>query len=193
MSPVKFWIQNKILSDPRIDTILSLQGVSWLKRTAISLGTITLFVRHVEDADGVEHIDIDQTISGGIPASSENRTLDWTEHEVSDVTFGEVVSKSKRVKAEELDSDFLKNGWTADTLERGLVQSYVESNTAKSGISWTANQVSSTFLRASIIVLTPFQDMGIPRNQRRKTLCPTSQIYRSQGRGYRSPPHLRLP
>lgn len=42
---------------------------------------------------------------------------------------------------EDVDLDFLKKGWTADTLEHGLVQSYVESNTAKSGISWIANQV----------------------------------------------------
>ena len=50
--------QNKTLSDPRTDTILQLQGVGWLKRKAISLGTVTLDIKHYKDDDGVEHIDL---------------------------------------------------------------------------------------------------------------------------------------
>lgn len=118
-----------------------MQGIGWLKRKAIALATITIYLKHYKDDAGVEHIDIDQTITGGIPASSEIRTLDWAPRDIEDTNFGHVIGRSRRIKVEDVDLDFLKKGWTADTLEHGLVQSYVESNTAKSGISWIANQV----------------------------------------------------
>ncbi|TFK36851.1 LCCL domain-containing protein [Crucibulum laeve] len=131
---------NKALTDPRTDDILAMQGVGWWKRKAISLGTITLFVKHFKDDAGVEHIDIDQTITGGIPGTSEQRTLTWTERENEDHLFGPVLAKSRRVKVDELEEEFLKVGWTPDTLEHGVVQAYAESNTPKSGKTWIANQ-----------------------------------------------------
>jgi len=133
------FIMNKTLSSPT-DPILALQGVGWLKRTAISLGTVTLHVKHYKDDDGVEHIDIDQTITGGIPGTSEERTLTWQERENEDHVFGSVIGKSRRVKVDVLAIDFLKEGWTPDTIEHGVVQAHAESNTQKSGTTWIANQ-----------------------------------------------------
>ncbi|KAF8167759.1 LCCL domain-containing protein [Crassisporium funariophilum] len=133
------YVMNKSLTDPRTDTILALQGVGWLKRKAISYGTVTLSVKHYKE-DDVECIDIDQTITGGIPGTSETRRLIWTERELEDGVFGFVIGKSRRIKVDELDIEFLKEGWTADTLEHGVVQSYVESDTPKSGTTWIANQ-----------------------------------------------------
>jgi len=131
---------NKSLSDPRTDEILAMQGVSWLTRQAIKYGTITLSVKHFKDESAVEHIDIDQTITGGISGTRETRTLIWKEEEKNDHIFGYYIGKSRRVPADQLDVTFLKEGWTADTIKHGLVQSYVKSDTAKSGISWIANQ-----------------------------------------------------
>jgi len=132
--------QNKSLSDPRTDDILALQGVSWLTRLAIKFGTITLSVKHFKDENAVEHIDINQTVTGGIPGTQESRMLTWKEKENNDHVFGYYIGKSRRVPVDQLDIAFLKEGWTADTIEHGLVQSYVESDTAKSGTSWIANQ-----------------------------------------------------
>lgn len=42
------------------DQILALQGVGWLKRKAISMGTVTLDIKHYKDDAGIEHVDIDQ-------------------------------------------------------------------------------------------------------------------------------------
>ncbi|KAF7310789.1 hypothetical protein HMN09_00621900 [Mycena chlorophos] len=80
------------------------------------------------------------TITGGIPGTREERHLTWTERSHNDHLFGYVVGKSRRVNVAELDEDFLKNNWTADTIEHGVIQSYVESDTPKSGTSWIANQ-----------------------------------------------------
>ncbi|KAJ7092578.1 hypothetical protein C8R44DRAFT_891035 [Mycena epipterygia] len=133
------FIMNKGMSGDT-DRILTLQGVGWLKRKAISLGTVTLDIKHYKDDGGVEHVDIDQTLTGGIPGTREERILSWTERENEDHLFGAVIGKTRRVQASELEEEFLKKDWTADTLEHGLIESYVYSDTPKSGTTWIADQ-----------------------------------------------------
>jgi len=133
------FVLNKTLSDKTMDKILELQGVSWWTRKAISYATITLYIKHYKE-DDQEHIDIDQTLTGGIPGTSEKRILDWTERPNEDHIFGAVIGKSRRTKIDELEGDFLKKDWTSETLDHGVVQSYVVSDTAKSGRTWIANQ-----------------------------------------------------
>ena len=133
--------QNKVLSDKNFEEILVLQGVSWWMRKAIMYGTITLDVKHYKDREAIEHIDIDQTITGGIPGTTEKRTLWWKEAATKDPVFGNVIGKSRRTKIDVLRDEFLKRNWTQDTLEYGVVQSYVESDTPKSGTTWVADQV----------------------------------------------------
>ncbi|KAI0257666.1 hypothetical protein BJV78DRAFT_53176 [Lactifluus subvellereus] len=133
------WVMNKTLSDST-DEILRLQGVSWLTRRAIGLATITLYTKHYKDDGGVEHIDIDQKLTG-IPGTVEKRTLDWTFRENEDYLFGAILGKSRRVKLDEVDNDFLRKGWLPDTEEHGAVNSYVKSDTPKSGRTWIAEQI----------------------------------------------------
>jgi hypothetical protein len=182
------------LSDS-IDKMLSLQGVGWLKRRAISIGTISVYLKHYKDDGGIEHIDIDQTITGGIPTSSEIRILDWAPREKEDATFGHIIGKSRRVKVAELDVEFLKNGWTEDTVEYGVVQSYVDSNTPKSGTTWIANQVSlrsrEVFPRL-LLTLAGAVDLGLSNSQWRAALRSTCEVHRSWCRGYRTSPRVRL-
>lgn len=100
-----------------------------------------------EDGKKIEKIDIEQTLTGGIPGTTENRTLTWEERENNDDLFGPVVGKSRRVKAEELSDEWLKEGWTEDTYEHGVVQAYARSDTPKSGTSWVGDQVCSSFCK----------------------------------------------
>lgn len=134
------YTMNKQLTDPYTDEILRLQGVSWFKRRAISIGTVTLYVKHYRDSEDIEHVDIDQTLTGGIPGTTEKRTLTWKERENDDSLFGAVIGKSRRTTVDVLDEPFLQKNWTEDTLEHGVIQSYVESDTKKSGTTWIANQ-----------------------------------------------------
>ncbi|TFY71494.1 hypothetical protein EVG20_g1521 [Dentipellis fragilis] len=133
------YVLNKSQSDDT-DEILRLQGVGWFTRKAIGLATITLSVKHYKDDDGKEHIDIGTTLTGGIKGTTENRTLDWDRRTHEDHVFGSVIGQSRRVKAEDVESEFLKNGWSQDTVEHGLINAYGESDTPKSGLSWVANQ-----------------------------------------------------
>lgn len=134
------WVMNKSLSDDT-DEILRLQGVGWWMRSAIGLATVTLYVKHYKDESGVEHIEIDQRLTGGIPGTFENRTLDWTPREHNDHLFGPVVGKSRRIKLDEIDNEFLRKGWLQDTEQHGAINAYAQSDTPKSGTTWIAEQI----------------------------------------------------
>ncbi|CAK5264599.1 unnamed protein product [Mycena citricolor] len=134
----KFSMNKTLTNGNDTDTILRLQGVGWFKRSVIAKSTITLYVKHYKDDAGVEHIDIDQ--GSGIPGTREERGLNWQEREVNDSLFGPVVGKSRRVQASEVTEPFLATQWTADTFEHGLVESYVYSDTPRSGTTWIAHQ-----------------------------------------------------
>ncbi|KAF9229134.1 hypothetical protein BS17DRAFT_771080 [Gyrodon lividus] len=133
------FVMNKSLSGS-VDEILRLQGVSWFKRRAISMFTLTLSVRHTTDVAGVEHIDIDQTLSGGIPGTSEGRILDWQERDEDDDIFGTVIGKSRRIAVKEVTDEFLKRDWTRDTIDDGVVLAVAWSNPKKNKLTWRAEQ-----------------------------------------------------
>lgn len=136
----KFTMNKELSETDKTDAILGLQGVGWLKRKAISFGTLTLAVKHFKDDAGVETINIDQTLTGGIPGSSEQRILLWEDREVEDANFGAVLTKARRIKPSELSTEWLKMNWTPDTVENGVVQIISKSDTPKSGYTWDADQ-----------------------------------------------------
>ncbi|KAI0734499.1 hypothetical protein C8Q72DRAFT_806515 [Fomitopsis betulina] len=132
------YIMSKQLSDDT-DELLRLQGLGWLKRRIIKMGTLYLTIKHYTDDVGVERIDILQSLSG-LSDTDEDRILDWTARAHEDDTFGKVSSKSRRVKVEQVQNDWLKNGWTPDTDEHGLVFTRAESKAEENGVNWQADQ-----------------------------------------------------
>jgi hypothetical protein len=132
--------------------------MSWLTRRAIAAATATLHVRHYKDDNNVEHIDIEQKIASGLPGTTENRTLDWTFRESSDFIFGPVLGKSRRVPVDEIDNEFLRNGWMPDTVEHGVIDAYVKSDTPKSKMTWMVEQVRQHFryILASLVYKTSY-------------------------------------
>lgn len=106
-----------------------------MTRKAIGLASVTLHVRqYVSDEDQQTHIDIDQTATGGLKGTSEQRTLDneWREHK--DWLFGRVRGRSQFVTDIADDEAFLKKGWEQGTAE--WVYNCVESLDD----GWTAKQ-----------------------------------------------------
>jgi len=130
---------NKSLSD-EMDEILRLQGVPWLKRKAVRVASVNLAVKHFTDADGVEHIETTQTLTGGVGGNFENRILDWDQREVDNPLLGPLVARSRRVPLNEVDSEFLKQGWSDEVKEHGVVFTRVEGNPAKGGKKWAMEQ-----------------------------------------------------
>lgn len=107
--------QNKTLSDSP-DAGLALQGIGWLTRKGIGLATVTLHVKQYDEA-GVTHIDIEQSATGGVKGTTENRALDneWREH--SDWLFGKVKGRSEWLAAPVADEPYLNGNWEAGTSE----------------------------------------------------------------------------
>ncbi|KAF9225137.1 hypothetical protein BS17DRAFT_730344 [Gyrodon lividus] len=133
------FVLNKSLSDS-VDEILRLQGLSWFKRSAFSLFTLTLSIKHTIDGAGVEHIDIVHTLSGGFSGTSEGRILDWQERDDNDDVFGTVIAKSRRIDVEGVTDEFLKKDWTQDTIDDGVVLAVGCSNPESNKLTWRAEQ-----------------------------------------------------
>lgn len=142
--------QNKSLSG-NFEAVLALQGIGYVTRKLIGAATVTLHVKqYTEDKEGasgskVTHIDIDQTLTGGVKGTTEKRTLDGEFREHSDWMFGKVRGRSTWASAADVAADdaFLAAGWEEGEAERAgpagetHVASYVES--LDNG--WVARQV----------------------------------------------------
>ncbi|PVI08094.1 hypothetical protein DM02DRAFT_608198 [Periconia macrospinosa] len=151
------WLMSKTLSD-NTDPVLALQGVGWLTRKAIGLATVT---QHIKQWDApsdiaptgpaVPHILIEQTATGGVKGTTEDRTLDWTYRPHSDWLFGDIqgrnrfttvkklVEENKGKGVEEDDAKFLSEGWLPESGgdDGVVVESFVDNEKAK----WTGWQV----------------------------------------------------
>lgn len=114
-------LQNKSLSDSP-DDMLSAQGVGWIKRKAMGAASITVTITHSKNNAGVDTLSLVQVVSGGDPAEPEEKTLDWEEKTKEIKLFGgPCVTRSKRVSLDEVQESYLKEGWSADTLEHGCI------------------------------------------------------------------------
>ena len=133
--------QNKTLSDDT-DPVLALQGIGWWTRKLISLATVTLHVKQYT-TDGITHIDIDQTATGGIKGTTELRELTWIYKEHDDHIFGHLNGKSRWLNPADIEDEWMKEGFLTGHEERGgpkkelFVESYVEND--ENG--WTGDQI----------------------------------------------------
>jgi len=123
--------------------VLTLQGVGWLKRTAIGLATVTLAIKQYT-ADGAEHIDIASTATGGIKGTDEARVLDWTSRPHEDHIFGSLLSRNRWLDDKDAEWDaldaFLKEGWLDERVGPSgehVIQNYVINEKA----GWGAAQI----------------------------------------------------
>lgn len=120
-----------------------MQGVGYLKRTAIASISVTLEPKRYFDDANVEHIDVKQTLSGGFKAPADNLVLDGKDYPRDDDLFGSVVVTARRITVDELEINRLKEDWTEDTLENGLVYCVVKSDTEKTKKDWVIHLVCS--------------------------------------------------
>ena len=126
------------------------------------MATIYLDVRHYTDDSGIERIDVDQTLTGGISGTSEHRILDYTEREHEDHVFGAVLSRSRRVSLDEVQREWLKKDWLEESFVDGLIiNTAAKSNTAKSGRTWSSEQVSTRVEYLKSVIQTMPQTWGL--------------------------------
>ncbi|KAF4453396.1 hypothetical protein F53441_3928 [Fusarium austroafricanum] len=136
------WVLNKGLSDSS-EPVLALQGIGYLTRKGIGIATITIDVNQYQappkepntSTDLFTHIDITQSASG-LTSTQENRCLDFNDREHSDWIFGRVKGRSRFVTLDQVEDDFLKQGW----LVEGDGQ-FVESIAESVDNGWVATQI----------------------------------------------------
>lgn len=138
--------------------------------------SLTLSIKHTTDEAGVEHIDIDQRLSGSISGASENRVLDWHERDEYDDVFGHVTEKSRRIPVEEITDEFLKKDWTQDTIDDDIVLTDSWSTPGKNNYTWRAVQVVVLFSLADQFSLHK-PDMGLCDGEWRKAICETHHLH----------------
>jgi len=136
------WVMNKTLSDDS-DPVLVLQGVGWWQRKAISLATVTLHTKQYTGEDGVTHIDIEQTATGGIKGTTELRILDWAERAHEDHIFGSLKGKTRWLNMDTIEDPFQKDGWLMGDEEKAGPNGelFIESFVVNEERGWTADQI----------------------------------------------------
>lgn len=120
-----------------------MQGVSWFTRKAITITTITLDIKQYIDENGVVHIEIEQTGTGGIKGTTELHIMDWTERLHKDYIFDNLKGRGRMLNLDQevINDDFLSQGWLEVSEESGgphggrHIQSFVDAS------GWTGNQV----------------------------------------------------
>jgi len=145
------YVLDKSLSDST-EPLFELQGIPWVVRKAMKLGTPTLLIKQYADEKGTVHIDVNLTAAAGIKGS-DDRVLDWSPIHKKDGMFGEVTGQSRFTTKVELagtgDAEDLKflsgqvladgtthSSWVEDA-SGNHVQNFVKSDVG----GWTAEQV----------------------------------------------------
>ena len=121
-----------------------MQGVSGLPtRKILSSATLTLYIEHCKN-EYAEQIDIEQTLTGGISASPEDWTLDWTLRKSDNNIFGSTIGRARRIPVADITDEYLKSGWLPDVYQDGAIESYAEADKEKNSHSWKTDMVSGS-------------------------------------------------
>ncbi|PLB40054.1 uncharacterized protein BDW47DRAFT_102167 [Aspergillus candidus] len=99
------WVMDKTISNPT-EPVLALQGMGWMTRKALNMATITLNVKHAVPDPAkptVHQIDIAQSLTGGIPGTSETRITDWEKRLHEDHVFGKLDGQSRYLRGSSVD------------------------------------------------------------------------------------------
>ncbi|KAI4792670.1 hypothetical protein E4T44_04439 [Aureobasidium sp. EXF-8845] len=119
----------------------NLQGIGWLVRQAVKFSNVTLIVKQFVDENGLTHVDNEQITTGNV-RNLEERIVDYQWREKNDRIFGKVNGRSRYVKLEEVETEYLRQGWDEQFLTQGdneVIQVFVDSLGKKP--NWSAEQV----------------------------------------------------
>ncbi|CAI7636924.1 unnamed protein product [Penicillium glandicola] len=108
------WSMNLKLSDS-YDSILKIQGVNWLTRKVLNVGSITMTIKQHIDEAGLTHLTIDSKSGSGLPGSTENRLLNNETRHANHPLFGKITGRTAWVNLADLPSTWLADGWEQGT------------------------------------------------------------------------------
>lgn len=126
---------NHALSDSS-QSVLKMQRINFVVRQAVAYSTVDVTLKQYTTDDGAKHLDQEQLSTGGI-RNFEDRVMDWVETEKYNWIWGQVNGKSRYTTLDQIEDEYLKDGWSQDTVEGEVVEGYVESKTD----TWIARQI----------------------------------------------------
>lgn len=106
----------------------------------MGLATLYLDVKQYTDADGIVHIDIVQTITGGLAGTTELRTLDFQPRKYTDNIFGKLEGRARFISTDAIEHPYQKEGWINDEAGGPAGETHIESALVAEG-GWTENQI----------------------------------------------------
>ncbi|KAL4907108.1 hypothetical protein BDW74DRAFT_189671 [Aspergillus multicolor] len=121
-----------------IDGALKLQGIGWLRRKAVTSGTITLKTTYDTNSNSLM---MQQGLRGIFPGVEQTRLLDWSEHEHVDAVSGAAIKVRSRFVRGVVEGEKVKP----------VLQ--VETNTAKKA-------EVETYLTAAVSIPVPAGQVG---------------------------------
>ncbi|KAI8287917.1 hypothetical protein K4K60_011805 [Colletotrichum sp. SAR11_57] len=115
---------NKQLSDSS-DPLLAIQGINWAIRKAMGAVPIVINIKACPPENGVDVIEAENVIGGGIHKAKERRLLNWDVVERTDANFGRL-----RVQ----------NGWSALSDKEHSQESVIMIKVENLDHAWTQEQ-----------------------------------------------------
>ncbi|KAL2827586.1 hypothetical protein BDW59DRAFT_160230 [Aspergillus cavernicola] len=164
------WTIDKARTD-NLDAALKLQGIGWLRRKAVTSGTITLNITQTTDSNSpVTNLMMQQGLRGIFPGVEQTRALNWTDHEqVDSVSGAGIVVRSRFVRGVkdgdakvkpvfEVETDSPKNKSDVESFlgtpvsvrdlgekdgegEESLEKAFVQDSITCADSGWTAEQI----------------------------------------------------
>lgn len=126
---------NRHLSD-NSQGVLKMQGVNYFVRQAAAYSTVDVTLKQYTCDEGLKHLDQEQLSTGGI-RNFEDRVMDWEQGEKDNWIWGKVNGQSRYTTLDQIEDEYLRDGWGQDCIDGEVVEGYVESVTG----TWRARQV----------------------------------------------------
>ncbi|KAL2869246.1 uncharacterized protein BJX67DRAFT_347920 [Aspergillus lucknowensis] len=154
------WTVDKSKSN-NLDAVLKLQGIGWLRRKAVTSGTITLKInQHTDGAtdgsssgEAVTQLMMQQGLRGIFPGVEQTRALNWTEHEHVDAVSGDPIKvRSRFVSAVRTGDGKVRPVLEVETTgDKSSVEDHLGSAVVPAGEDGTGETIEKAFVQDLIV------------------------------------------
>ncbi|KAE9567299.1 hypothetical protein CGCF415_v011913 [Colletotrichum fructicola] len=116
---------NKQLSDSS-DPLLAIQGINWAIRKAMGAVPIVINIKACPPENGVDVIEAENVIGGGIHKAKERRLLNWDVVERTDANFGRLRVQNGWSALSDIKDKFLTDGLQKEHSQESVIMIKVE-------------------------------------------------------------------
>ena len=134
-----------------------------MTRKFIHNTTITVHIKHDKDDEGVEHVDFEPILPGGLAGPLDHMALDWTLRKIEQKPFGFVITKIRRIPITDVTDEYLNSGWLPDVSRDGVIERHVEPDKERNSYSWKSHTVSPWVVYSSCVDVMMQRRSGVSK------------------------------